>query len=123
MLLFLGIPLNQLQVFLTLVISTFGQLPTQLIEMFFHTGGIGKGLEHLTPHGRVIFHQHNLWEIAYSRLVGYGNNTGSGFLFTTKYTQHGCLTCSVLANQCYAVSVVDDKTGILKQWFYTKLNF
>ena len=119
----LGKLLYQLGIRLALIVGTVGHLLLHLVETCLHLCVMSKGLAGFLLHGGVVLQLHHLWQIAYRCLVGHSHNAICWFLHTTKYLEHRRLTCSVLAHQGYAVTVVDDKVHIVEERFYAKLDF
>ena len=93
-----------------------------LIKPLLHLHIASKGLSGLVTHGGVILDDHHLWQIADGQAMRYRHMARRGLLHAAEYLKKGGLPCTVLAHQCDAVAVVDDKAGIMEEGFHPKLH-
>ena len=115
--------LNQLHVALALVIGTFSKFLIHLIQALLHTSVISKSFLCFFTNGGIVLQNHDLWQVAHLCIVRHTNSACGRFLLSTQYFEHGRFTSSIFAHKGYAVLVVNDETGAIKQGFYAKFNF
>ena len=115
--------LHELRIFITLVVGTVSHLLLHLIKTRLHLRIMSKGLAGFFLDRRIVLKFHDLRQISDSGIVWNRHNTVSRFLQTTQDFEHGRFSSTVFADERYAISIIDDKTDIMKKRFNAKFNF
>ena len=82
---------------------------------------MSKGLAGFFLDRRIVLKFHDLRQISDSGIVWNRHNTVSRFLQTTQDFEHGRFSSTVFADERYAISIIDDKTDIMKIYYFQKI--